>query len=57
MFRAAGEGILDYAHYLTLLQASGFEGPIILHGLDERQVAGSLQFLKDKLATKKRSGL
>ena len=56
MFRAAGEGILDYAHYLTLLQASGFEGPIILHGLDERQVAGSLQFLKDKLAAKKRPG-
>lgn len=56
-FQAAGEGILDYAHYLNLLQASGFDGPIILHGLDESQVDTSLRFLKDKLATKKRPGL
>jgi sugar phosphate isomerase/epimerase len=48
-FRAAGEGILDYDHYLRLLQASAFTGPLILHGLAEEQVDAALQFLYSKL--------
>jgi sugar phosphate isomerase/epimerase len=48
-FRAAGEGILDYDHYLRLLQASAFTGPLILHGLAEGQVDAALQFLYGKL--------
>jgi len=48
-FRAAGEGILDYDHYLRLLQASAFTGPLILHGLAEVQVDAALQFLYGKL--------
>src|SRR6266446_2134298 len=32
-FRAAGEGVLDYDHYLRLLKAAAFDGPLILHGL------------------------
>ena len=48
-FRAAGEGILDYDHYVSLLQSIGFQGPIVLHGLDEAQVDASLQFLRHTL--------
>ena len=48
-FRAAGEGILDYDHYLRLLQASAFTGPLIIHGLAEEQVDAALQFLYGKL--------
>jgi sugar phosphate isomerase/epimerase len=48
-FRAAGEGILDYDHYLHLLQARAFPGPLIIHGLAETQVDAALQFIHDKL--------
>ena len=47
-FRAAGEGILDDDHYLRLLQASAFPGPLIIHGLAEAQVDTALQFIYDK---------
>jgi sugar phosphate isomerase/epimerase len=29
----AGQGLLDYPHYLKLLQESGYDGALILHGL------------------------
>ena len=48
-FRAAGEGILDYDHYLRLLQSAAFTGPLIVHGLAEDQVDAALQFLSGKL--------
>ena len=48
-FRAAGEGILDYDHYLRLLQERSFTGPLIIHGLAEAQVDAALWFLYDKL--------
>lgn len=48
-FRAAGEGILDYDHYVSLLRSIDFDGPLVLHSLDESQVDASLQFLGNKL--------
>jgi sugar phosphate isomerase/epimerase len=48
-FRAAGEGILDYDHYVHLLRSIDFEGPLILHGLSEAQVDGALRFVRSKL--------
>lgn len=47
---AAGYGLLDYAYYLNLLQKSGYNGTLILHGLDESQVDGCVAFLQEKLA-------
>ena len=47
---AAGQGVLDYDHYLTLLRAIGYTGPLILHGLAESQVDGAIAFLNEKLA-------
>jgi sugar phosphate isomerase/epimerase len=46
----AGQGLLDYDLYLSLLREYGYNGPLILHGLDESQVAGSVAFLRAKLA-------
>jgi len=47
---AAGQGSLDYYRYLTLLREFGFNGPLILHALEETQVDDSIAFLRRKLA-------
>ncbi len=46
----AGHGRLDYDRYLSLLRASRFPGPLLLHGLAEAQVAGCISFLRTKIA-------
>jgi sugar phosphate isomerase/epimerase len=46
---AAGRGDLDYDRYLENLRGSGFEGPLILHNLEEGEVEGSVAFLRTKL--------
>lgn len=43
---AAGRGALDYDLYLSLLERSGFSGPLILHSLQEIEVAASVAFLR-----------
>ena len=43
---AAGRGELDYRAYLALLARTGRDVPLILHGLDEREVPGSIAFLR-----------
>ena len=45
---AAGTGLLDYDRYLTLLGGLSHDVPLILHGLDEAQVANSVAFLQAK---------
>jgi hypothetical protein len=40
---------LDYDHYLGLLKSSGYDGPLVLHGLSEADVPGSVGFLRAKL--------
>jgi sugar phosphate isomerase/epimerase len=42
---AAGHGELDYDRYLKNLRGVGFEGPLILHNLEEGEVEGSIAFL------------
>ena len=41
----AGQGVLDYNLYVSLLKQSGYQGPLILHSLAETQVAESAAFL------------
>jgi sugar phosphate isomerase/epimerase len=47
--RAAGSGVLDYDYYLKLLKASGYTGPLIMHSLQENEVARTVAFLRQKL--------
>jgi sugar phosphate isomerase/epimerase len=48
---AAGHGELDYDRYLENLRGVGFEGPLILHGLEESEVEGSIAFLRTKIGS------
>ena len=54
--QAAGKGLLDYDHYLLLLQQNGFNGPLILHSLAESEVDESIKFLRAKLSSPGFSG-
>ncbi len=47
---AVGKGELDYDLYLTHLNEAGYGGPLVMHGLAEEEVEGSLAFLRRKLA-------
>ncbi len=46
---APGRGLLDYDYYLRLLRSAGFDGPLVMHGFGEEQVAASVAFLRGKL--------
>jgi sugar phosphate isomerase/epimerase len=44
-----GKGVLDWDHYLGLLQRGRFAGPLILHGFEEKDAAASVKFLRERL--------
>ena len=46
---AAGQGLLDYRHYIANFRRVGYNGAIILHGLTEPQAAGCIAFLRGHL--------
>jgi sugar phosphate isomerase/epimerase len=46
---AAGKGDMDYDLYLRHLSEAAYAGPLVLHGLAEEEVAGSLACLREKL--------
>lgn len=48
-FVAAGEGVLDFGTYIRLLGKYGYRGALIMHGLSEQQIPGSMEYLKGKL--------
>jgi sugar phosphate isomerase/epimerase len=46
---APGRGVLDWNYYFTTLARMNFCGPIVIHGLAERDVADSVRFLRARL--------
>ena len=48
-FVAAGQGDVDWERYLGLLATAGYDGPLIMHGLEEADVPGSAAFLRGLL--------
>jgi sugar phosphate isomerase/epimerase len=46
---AAGQGVVDYGLYVSLLAKAGFNGPLILHGLTEDEVPAAVTFLNQHL--------
>lgn len=48
-FATAGEGILDYDHFLACLKRVEFNGPLITHGLSAAEAPGVAAFLKERL--------
>ena len=49
-----GAGVLDWDRYLSLLRSVKFVGPLIMHGFEERNVAASVQFLREKLPSERK---
>jgi sugar phosphate isomerase/epimerase len=45
-FATAGQGVLDYPHYLRALKSAGFDGPLITHGLSAAEAAGVAHHLR-----------
>ena len=50
-FVAAGEGVLDYPHYLGALRRAGFDGPLVTHGLGAGEAPRVAAFLRRELET------
>jgi sugar phosphate isomerase/epimerase len=50
-----GTGVLDWDRYLSLLRSAKFDGPLIMHGFEEREVAASVKFLRGKLALERKT--
>ncbi|BCH08463.1 epimerase [Mesorhizobium sp. 131-3-5] len=48
-FAAAGQGVVDFPHFITRLKAAGFDGPLITHGLTEAEAPGVGAFLRTVL--------
>jgi sugar phosphate isomerase/epimerase len=46
-FTAAGKGVIDFKHYLSVLRQAGFDGDLITHGLNEEEGPEVAAFLKD----------
>lgn len=44
-FATAGQGVLDYPHYLSCLRAAGFDGDLVTHGLAAHEAPGVAAFL------------
>ena len=49
-FRAAGRGIVPWAHCLHLFRSVAFAGPLILHSLTEEDADRAISFLRQRLA-------
>jgi sugar phosphate isomerase/epimerase len=47
---AVGKGELDFDLYIKHLSEAGYDGSLVMHGLAEEEVEGSLAFLRRKLA-------
>ena len=48
-YAPAGQGRLDYATYLRLLQEVGYENGLIMHSLSEADIPASAAHIRDRL--------
>ena len=48
-FVTAGQGVVDFDHFLQALQMAGFDGDLVTHGLTGPEAAGVARFLADRL--------
>ena len=49
-FTAAGQGVIDFPHFVASLRAAGFAGPLVTHGLAAAEAPAVARFLADLLA-------
>lgn len=48
-FATAGQGVVNFADFIARLGASGFDGPLVTHGLSAEEAPGVASFLKGLL--------
>ncbi|MEZ2333679.1 sugar phosphate isomerase/epimerase family protein [Mesorhizobium sp. RCC_202] len=46
-FTTAGQGVVDFADFIARLKTSGFDGPLVTHGLSAQEAPGVARFLKE----------
>ena len=49
-FVAAGTGVIDFDHFIGQLKATGFDGPLVTHGLNTAEAPAVSHFLKGIVA-------
>ena len=49
-FATAGQGVIDFPHFLACLRAAGFDGDLVTHGLDASEAPGVAAFLTPLVA-------
>jgi len=49
-FATAGSGVVDFRHFVRMLRAAGFDGPLVTHGLSEAEAPRVAAFLRDVVA-------
>lgn len=49
-FVTAGQGVVDFDHFLGTLRRAGFDGDLVTHGLTASEAAGVSRFLAERLA-------
>ena len=47
---AAGRGIVPWDRFVALVAGTGYDGPLILHGLAEEDVPDAVAFLRERIA-------
>ena len=47
---AAGSGVIDFPHFVRCLRRAGFDGPLVTHGLSEREAPDVAAFLRRVIA-------
>lgn len=45
-FATAGQGVVDFPHFLSCLRAAGFDGPLVTHGLHAHEAPAVAAFLR-----------
>ncbi|MDX8447604.1 sugar phosphate isomerase/epimerase family protein [Mesorhizobium captivum] len=45
-FATVGQGVVDFADFIARLKATGFDGPLVTHGLSAEEAPGVARFLK-----------
>jgi sugar phosphate isomerase/epimerase len=45
-FTAAGSGVIDFPHFIHCLRSAGFDGPLVTHGLSEKEAPSVAAFLR-----------
>jgi sugar phosphate isomerase/epimerase len=49
-FATAGQGVVDFVDLLTRIRATGFDGPLVTHGLDASEAPAVARFLRGILS-------